>query len=274
MTALSYPESPGIPGDISGERPLSRKGVRVVVEGATRVFPGSGLVIDDMSLDIEAGSFVALLGPSGCGKSTLLRLVAGLDHADKGVVKLIAPDGEPRPAIAYVFQEAHLLPWRSVLDNAALPLELLGVSKAERHEKARETLKLVGLSDAISRYPAELSGGMKMRVSLARALVTRPRILLLDEPFAALDELTRQRLDDELRGLWLDLGMTVLFVTHSNAEAAYLAERCVVFSKRPARIMLDQPIDLPRERTAGLRAEAHFAKALGPLHEALLRGEA
>jgi NitT/TauT family transport system ATP-binding protein len=113
-----------------------------------------------------------------------------------------------------------------------------------------------------------------MRVSLARALVTRPRILLLDEPFAALDELTRQRLDDELRALWLDLGMTVLFVTHSNAEAAYLAERCVVFSKRPARIMLDQTIDLPRDRAAGLRAEARFAKTLGPLHDALLRGEA
>jgi len=234
---------------------------------------GHHLLFVEASAALQKGEKVGLVGPNGSGKTTLLRLVAGLDKADGGAVRLISPEGEARPAIAYVFQEAHLLPWRTVLENAALPLELAGVSKEERHEKALATLSLVGLADARGRYPAELSGGMKMRVSLARALVTRPKILLLDEPFAALDELTRQRLDDELRALWRDLGMTVLFVTHSNAEAAYLAERCVVLSKRPARIMLDTPIDLGLNRAASLRSEAKFAAQLGPLQEALLRGE-
>ncbi|MDI1481202.1 ABC transporter ATP-binding protein [Polyangium sp. y55x31] len=249
-------------------------GVRIVVEQARRIFPGSGVVLDGLDLDVAAGTFVALLGPSGCGKSTLLRLVAGLDQADGGSVRLLSPDGAERPRIAYVFQDAHLLPWRNVVDNAALPLELAGVPRDERRAQALAALQQVGLGDAAARYPAELSGGMKMRVSLARALVTRPSILLLDEPFAALDELTRQRLDDQLRALWLDLGMTVLFVTHSNAEAAYLAERCIVFSRRPARILLDTPIDLPRERHASLRSDPRFARALGPLQDALLAGEA
>ncbi len=251
-----------------------QRGVRVFVERVKRFFPGSGLVIDGMDLEIGPGSFVALLGPSGCGKSTLLRMVAGLDRPDSGSVRLESPEGEARPSIAYVFQDAHLLPWRSVLDNAALPLQLLGVGKAERQEKARAALSKVGLGEAFARYPAELSGGMKMRVSLARALITRPSILLLDEPFAALDELTRQRLDDELRALWVELGMTVLFVTHSNAEAAYLAQRCIVFSQRPARIVLDIPIDLPEERDSSLRVEGRFAKVLRPLHEALEHGGA
>ncbi|MDC3961788.1 ABC transporter ATP-binding protein [Polyangium jinanense] len=267
MTALVL--EPGI----AAEAPSSG-GVRVVVERARRVFAGSGVVLDGLDLDVAAGTFVALLGPSGCGKSTLLRLVAGLDQADGGSVRLVSPDGATRPRIAYVFQDAHLLPWRDVLDNAALPLELSGVSREERREQALAALQQVGLGDAAARYPAELSGGMKMRVSLARALVTRPSILLLDEPFAALDELTRQRLDDQLRALWLDLGMTVLFVTHSNAEAAYLAERCIVFSRRPARILLDAPIDLPRERAASLRSDPRFARVLGPLQDALLAGEA
>ena len=242
-----------------------REGVRVVIDDVVRVFPGSGRVLDHISLDIPQGSFVALLGPSGCGKSTLLRIIAGLDRVDTGNVQL-----EPAHArIAYVFQDAHLLPWRSVLDNVILPLELLGTPKDERRAQAMAALTKVGLADAADRVPAELSGGMKMRVSLARALVTKPQILLLDEPFAALDELTRQKLDDQLRALWLDDGMTVLFVTHSNAEAAYLAERCVVLSPRPARIALDTVIDLPRERRASLRSEARFASVLGPLYEAL-----
>jgi len=247
-----------------------RAGVRVVVERAQRVFPGSGVVLHDLSLEIQPGSFVALLGPSGCGKSTLLRIIAGLDRPDGGEVRL-----EPADAlIAYVFQDAHLLPWRTVLENVMLPLELLKSPKSNRQAAAMAALTKVGLADAAERVPAELSGGMKMRVSLARALVTEPKILLLDEPFAALDELTRQRLDDQLRTLWLEHDMTVLFVTHSNSEAAYLAERCVVFSPRPARIVLDTPIDLPTERHASLRTEARFAKALGPLYEALAKSGA
>lgn len=269
MTALAPPLVENVEAEAT-----PRGGVRVLVEHARRVFPGSGVVLDGVDLDVAAGAFVALLGPSGCGKSTLLRLVAGLDQADGGSVRLVPEDGAERPRIAYVFQDAHLLPWRDVLDNAALPLELAGVPKEERRAAARAALGQVGLGDAAARHPAELSGGMKMRVSLARALVTRPNILLLDEPFAALDELTRQRLDDQLRALWLDLGMTVLFVTHSNAEAAYLAERCLVLSRRPARFLLDTPIDLPRERAASLRSDPRFARALGPLQEALQAGEA
>jgi NitT/TauT family transport system ATP-binding protein len=253
--------------------------VKVSIDRVTRMFAGGVLVLNGVSLEVAPGSFVALIGPSGCGKSTLLRLIAGLDQADGGSVRLSdASEGEggdpQRASIAYVFQDAHLLPWRNVVDNAALPLELMGIAQDERRDTARAALEQVGLGDAAGRYPAELSGGMKMRVSLARALVTRPRIMLLDEPFAALDELTRQRLDDQLRALWIELGMTVLFVTHSIAEAAYLAERCLVLSRRPARIVLDQPIDLPRARQASLRADARFARVLGPLHEALERGNA
>ncbi|CAN95651.1 MULTISPECIES: ABC transporter ATP-binding protein [Sorangium] len=270
-------------------------GVRVRLTGVRRVFPvlddagraardgAPGVIaIDGIDLDIAPGAFVALLGPSGCGKSTLLRLVAGLDRADAGAAVVEAeeaPGGErgaggARAPLAYVFQDAHLLPWRSVLENAALPLELAGAPLDERRAAARAALVQVGLADAGARYPAELSGGMRMRVSLARALITRPRLLLLDEPFAALDELTRSRLDDELRALWAELGMTVLFVTHSITEAAYLAERAVVLSPRPARVVADRTLSLPDQRTAALRTEPAFAREVRALQEALESGGA
>jgi NitT/TauT family transport system ATP-binding protein len=267
-------------------------GVRVQLTGVRRVFPvlddagraprggAPGVVaLDGIDLDIAPGAFVALLGPSGCGKSTLLRLVAGLDRADGGAAVVVADEapgrgGGARAPIAYVFQDAHLLPWRSVLENAALPLELAGAPLDERRAAARSALAQVGLAAAGARYPAELSGGMRMRVSLARALVTRPRLLLLDEPFAALDELTRSRLDDELRALWAELGMTVLFVTHSITEAAYLAERAVVLSPRPARVVADRTLALPDERTAALRTEPAFAREVRALQEALESGGA
>ncbi len=248
------------------------RGIGVRVAGLGRAFEEGGAVLDALDLDIAPGAFVALLGPSGCGKSTLLRLVAGLDRPDAGAVTL-----EPAPrdgGVAFVFQDAHLLPWRDVVDNAALPLELEGVGARERREKARAVLADVGLADAAARLPAELSGGMRMRVSLARALVTGPRLLLLDEPFAALDELTRQRLDDQLRDLWRRLGLTVLFVTHSVDEATYLAERAVVLSQRPARVVLDHPLDLPAARDVALRDEPAFAKECRALREALERGGA
>jgi NitT/TauT family transport system ATP-binding protein len=271
------------------------RGVAFALEGVHRSFrseaEGEVVALAGIDLAVAAGAFVALLGPSGCGKSTLLRLVAGLDRPERGVVRGIErgpggasatrarSEGAARAEsgtapVAMVFQDAHLLPWRDVLANAALPLELLGLPAAERRRLAEETLVQVGLADALRRHPGELSGGMRMRVSLARALVTRPRLLLLDEPFAALDELTRMALDDELRRLWRAAGITVLFVTHSIAEAAYLAERVVVLSRRPARVVLDHALALPAERTAALRAEPGFARELGVLHEALRRGAA
>ncbi len=237
--------------------------------GVRRRFEGGILAVDGVDLEVQDGEFVALLGPSGCGKSTLLRLIAGLDRADEGEVFVpIASQG-----VAYVFQDAHLLPWRTVLANVALPLELKGAPLAARDEAARAALDLVGLSEFARRRPMELSGGMRMRASLARALVASPKLLLLDEPFAALDELTRQRLDDELRSLWDKLGVTVIFVTHAIAEAAYLAERAVVFSARPAKVVLDHPIDLPRARSTLTRSEPAFGRATRALYEALAGGE-
>jgi NitT/TauT family transport system ATP-binding protein len=175
--------------------------------------------------------------------------------------------------MAYVFQDAHLLPWRTVLGNVALPLELRHVARGMAVERAREALEAVGLGDTLPRYPAQLSGGMKMRVSLARALVTSPRLLLLDEPFAALDEITRQGLDEQLRGLWLARRITVLFVTHSIQEAAFLAQRAIVLTRRPARIVLDHNLDLPAERAGATRTSPTFAHEMGVLYEALRRGE-
>jgi NitT/TauT family transport system ATP-binding protein len=257
--------------------PPSGSGIGVRVEQVQRTFPGGVAALDGVELEIAPGSFVALVGPSGCGKSTLLRIIAGLDTATRGQVVLAPASGQPhgsRAPIAYVFQDAHLLPWRTVLDNAALPLELSGVSRPERQASARDILAQVGLGDFTARYPAELSGGMRMRVSLARALVTRPRLLLMDEPFGALDELTRGRLDDQLRSLWHELGMTVLFVTHSLSEAAWLAERAVVFSPRPARVLLDRVMELPRQRTPALRLEPVFAREVQVLSAALEQGGA
>lgn len=266
------------PTSPAGQPASSRKeapGVRVSVTGLVRRFASGGAVLDGMDLDIAAGSFVALLGPSGCGKSTLLRLIAGLDRPDEGTVALEDPTSPGRaPTLAFVFQDALLLPWRTVLDNAALPLELAGVARAARHDAAIAALSQVGLADAITRVPSELSGGMRMRVSLARALVTKPSLLLLDEPFAALDEMTRQRLDDQLRELWGRLSMTVVFVTHSVDEAAYLAERAVVLSQRPARVVLDRTLALPATRTVELRQQATFSSETATLRSALERGGA
>ena len=243
----------------------------VQLRGVRRVFPNGTTALDGFDLTIEEGELLALLGPSGCGKSTLLRIIAGLDRPDAGEVD-VAMAGE-RGALGYVFQDAHLLPWRTVQKNVELPLELARVPAEERARAAREALDAVELSDALEAMPHELSGGMRMRVSIARALVTRPRLLLLDEPFAALDEITRQRLDERLRGLWAERSLTIVFVTHSIAEAAFLATRAIVMTRRPARIVLDHAIDLPHERPGSLRGEASFAQQTALLYRALERGE-
>jgi NitT/TauT family transport system ATP-binding protein len=240
------------------------QGAGVELVGLRRVFDGGVAAIDGVDLSVKAGEFVAILGPSGCGKSTLLRIIAGLDKPTAGRVDL-----GPQTKIAYVFQDAHLLPWRNMLRNVALPLELQGVPKQKRLASAEAALAQVGLADALARYPSQLSGGMRMRVSLARALVTEPTLLLLDEPFAALDEITRQKLDEQLRQLWLSHGLTVLFVTHSTNEAVFLADRAVVLSGRPARVVQDRPIALPRQRDGALRSTAEFAGQTRFIFEAL-----
>ena len=239
-------------------------GAAVAISALERTFESGVRAIEPLTLELAAGSFVSLLGPSGCGKSTLMRLLAGLDAATGGTIQRAADT-----RLACVFQDPCLLPWRTVLANAALPLELRGVNAPERDAAARVALAQVGLSDAVDRYPAQLSGGMKMRVSLARALVTEPTFLLLDEPFAALDEITRQTLDDHLRALWRAKGFTVLFVTHAVDEAAYVSDRALVMSRGPGRLVLDHRLSLPEERTAKLRSQALFAAETGVLREAL-----
>ena len=227
-------------------------GVSLRLRGVRKTFQDL-VVIAGMDLRVGAGEFLALLGPSGSGKSTVLRMIAGLTAPSSGSIETEPAAGQYQRA--FVFQDAHLLPWRNVLDNAALPLELMGVGRTERQKTARVALEQVGLIEAVERFPAQLSGGMRMRVSLARALVTEPQLLLLDEPFAALDEITRFHLDVQLRELWRARRMTVIFVTHSISEAAFLADRAVVMSKRGGAIRLDRKMDLPDERTNELRSD-------------------
>lgn len=244
---------------------------RISLKGVSRTFTGGVEAVRAIDLEIAPGEFIAIIGPSGCGKSTLLRIIAGLDRTSGGDVTINS--SSTRPRLAFVFQDAHLLPWRNVLGNVALPLEIAGVLSAERKARAADAIGQVGLTDAIHRYPAQLSGGMRMRVSLARALVTDPQLLLLDEPFAALDEITRQHLDDQLRALWSRRRMTTIFVTHSIMEATYLAQRAIVLTRRPARIVIDRKLELPEERTASLRGDAKFAGEMKALMDALARGE-
>jgi NitT/TauT family transport system ATP-binding protein len=205
----------------------------LVIKGVTRRFAGGTVALDHVSLAVDAGDFLVLLGPSGCGKSTLLRLIAGLDAPDEGALDW--RDGPPAAGqVGFVFQDATLMPWASALENVALPLRLRG--DAQALVRAKAALDGVGLADFAGARPAALSGGMRMRVSIARALVARPRLLLMDEPFAALDDFTRNRLQDELLALTTQHGCTTVFVTHSLYEAAYLASRVVVMSARPGRI--------------------------------------
>jgi NitT/TauT family transport system ATP-binding protein len=241
-------------------------GVAIDLKNVRRVFDDL-VVIESLDLRVEAGEFLAILGPSGCGKSTLLRMIARLAEPDAGRIAF-HPDTE-RFQTAFVFQDAHLLPWRTVLDNASLPLELMGIEREQRYRRAHASLKQVSLIEAEGRYPAQLSGGMKMRVSLARALVTAPRLLLLDEPFGALDEITRFRLDNQLRELWRQRAMTVVFVTHSISEAAFLANRAIVLSRRGGRIKLDRRLELPSERNDDLRANPRLGREMKVLLDAM-----
>lgn len=232
----------------------------VALRGVGKRFSNGTLALSRMSLDIGAGEFVSLLGPSGCGKSTALRIVAGLGSPSEGEVdwpsSRIGRNGLPEAAVGFVFQEPTLMPWKPVFDNVFLPLRLKGVPRRAAAPAVEAALETVGLKDFAAAYPRELSGGMKMRVSIARALVTEPKLLLLDEPFGALDEITRQRLNDDVLRLWHEKGLTVVFVTHSVFEAAYLSSRIVVMGARPGRVVSDMRLPSPagRDRDPAFRA--------------------
>ena len=228
-----------------------------------------------VDLDVAAGEFMSLLGPSGCGKSTFLRVVADLIAPTSGSVRVlgVTPDAARlRRDIGFVFQDAALLPWRTALQNVELPLEVArGRTQTNKAARAtpRELLQLVGLSGSENAYPHELSGGMRQRVSIARALVTDPRILLMDEPFGALDEITRDRLNEELLRVWRELGMTVLFVTHSIYEAAFLAQRVLMLAANPGRVQEIVPVDLPPDRTLAIRETPEFVQLTAYLRRVL-----
>jgi NitT/TauT family transport system ATP-binding protein len=220
--------------------------------------------LEDISLTLKHGEFVSLVGPSGCGKSTLLKIIAKLLHPSSGALNV-----SNEKNLSFVFQAPTLLPWRSVLDNIALPLELTGLGKSERLEKARALLPRVGLEEFANAYPNQLSGGMRMRVSIARALVTDPDLLLMDEPFAALDEITREKLNSDLLDLWTKQKCTVLFVTHNVYEAAFLSTRVLVMSRRPGRIVDDIAVPFAYPRNITLRATSEFAALTGHISQSL-----
>ncbi|MGZ8363181.1 MAG: ABC transporter ATP-binding protein [Caulobacteraceae bacterium] len=231
---------------------------------------GGAPALGPLSLSIAAGEIVALTGPSGCGKSTALRLLAGLEAPSSGAVTRQLARGET----GFVFQAPTLLPWASVLDNVALPLRLAGVASEAACERARETLALARLNGVERLKPAQLSGGMAMRAALARALVTRPRLLLLDEPFAALDELTRRALADDLHRIWAEQKPAMVFVTHNIEEAAYMAERVVVLSGKPGRAAAEIAVEAPLPRPPGVRTDPAFLRAVEAISSALVQREA
>ena len=243
--------------------------MNLLLKDVSKQFDSTGVVLSAIDLTIDSGQFVTVLGPSGCGKSTLLRLLAGLEHADAGTISFDGAGSAPRESLGYVFQEPRLLSWRTAAANVRLPLEIEGVPVSEHEEKIVDALALVGLQDFAGTYPDELSGGMRMRVSVARALVTSPRLLLLDEPFGALDEITRQKLNDELMALWLTRQWTTIFVTHNVFEAVYLSQRIIVLSRKPGEIVADIEVPFLYPRRGQLRATPEFAALVGRVMEKL-----
>ncbi len=274
--------------DLSDERPLSLSestipaaapargaDARSVVSmrGVSKVFSNGTLALSNMTLDVKRGEFLSLLGPSGCGKSTALRIIAGLGAPTSGTVdwpsSTINSRGLPEGDVGFVFQDPTLMPWETVAGNVYLPLRLRGVGKAAAQDQIMETLRLVGLHDFAGAYPRELSGGMKMRVSIARALVTKPKLLLMDEPFAALDEITRQKLNDDVLMLWRQSGVTVIFVTHSVFESAYLSNRIVVMRARPGQVFTDLPLATSEARDEDYRSSDEYHATTAMVSRAL-----
>lgn len=246
----------------------------VALSEVQKVFANGTAALKGLSLAIGEHEFVSFLGPSGCGKSTALRLIAGLAEVSVGRIDWkAAPPSIAGHDIGFVFQEPTLMPWASVFDNVHLPLKIKGASRTQARSEVEQALAMVGLEQFARAYPRELSGGMKMRVSIARALVTKPRLLLLDEPFAALDELTRFRLNNDLLALWQANKWTVVFVTHSVYESVYLSNRIVVFTPRPGRVAADMTIDEPYPRDEEFRTSARYGelcrRASQALHQAM-----
>ena len=244
----------------------------IAIEGVSKRFRNAAVALEDISLTVERGEFVTFLGPSGCGKSTLLKLVSGLSPVSEGQVQVngMTPVNA-RELMSFIFQDATLLPWRTVEQNVGLGMELEHSARSLRRERVAKMLDLVGLGQVAKRDPRQLSGGMKMRASIARALVSRPRILLMDEPFAALDEMTRARLNEELLRLYSEQKWTVLFVTHSVAEAVFLSTRVVILAAHPGRVAHTIDVDLPWPRTAETRMSKAFEEQVTRASR-LLRG--
>ncbi|HEX7439908.1 MAG TPA: ABC transporter ATP-binding protein [Caldimonas sp.] len=259
--------------------PLSPPSVStVVVQEVSVVYPAKEhtvTALDNVSLSIQEGEFISLIGPSGCGKTTLLRVIADLEQVTSGVVRvngLSARDARLARAYGYVFQAPALFPWRTVLANVCLPLEIHGLDRAKARSTALEHLERVGLQGFEGKYPWQLSGGMQQRVSIARALGFEPRLLMMDEPFGALDEITRDRLNEQLLRLWEREKRTVVFVTHSIPEAVFLSSRIVVMSPRPGRIVDVIESGLPEDRTLDIRDTPQFAEISHRVRVALREG--
>lgn len=232
----------------------------------SKMYNTGTVALDDLNLSIKEGEFISFLGPSGCGKSTALRMVAGLIEQTEGNIEVFgrSPQDMMKETndIAFVFQDSNLLPWRTVLENVLLPLELRGKRTKEQIEKSIVVLEKIGLGDYLQAYPRQLSGGMKMRVSIARAIVAKPKLLLMDEPFAALDEITRQSLQLELLNIWGKEKMTVLFVTHNVYEAVFLSTKIAVMAARPGKLYKEIDVDIPFPRKLDIRTQSKFTEFL------------
>jgi NitT/TauT family transport system ATP-binding protein len=275
LNVVAETESLGRSARTAAARPL------VSLRGVSKVFTSGTVALQNMSLDVGQGEFLSLLGPSGCGKSTALRIVAGLGEPTSGSIEWPTAEydaaGHPHPEIGFVFQEPTLMPWATVFNNVWLPLRLKGRGKSAARQEVMDALSMVGLESFAGAYPRELSGGMKMRVSIARALVTKPKLLLMDEPFAALDEINRFKLNNDLLHLWETFGWTVIFVTHSVFESVYLSQRIVVMAARPGRVFTDLQIDAPYPRDEEFRTSAIYSencrRVSAALHNAMEASE-
>jgi len=257
--------------DVRSATPQAEPAIEVL--SAEKIYSNGTRALLPVNLTIHQGEFVTLLGPSGCGKSTLLKMVAGLTEPSDGKLVLWRRDSRESAQVplSFVFQEATLMPWSTVQNNVRLPLDLAGVPRAEANTRVAEALELVGLGKFAWVLPRELSGGMQMRVSIARGLVTRPKLLLMDEPFGALDEITRNKLDSDLLRLWREQGLTVVFVTHSIHEAVFLSQRVIMMAARPGRVVEDIAINEPFPRSEDFRVSPAFSRYAKQLQDSLLQ---